>query len=174
MSMQVLEERIRALAAPIAADLDLRVVQVRMMGGDQSPTLQMMVEPTGKTSDNKLSATIEQCTSLSRELSVILDVEDVIAGAYSLEVSSTGPERPLVSKDDFAAYCPHRIKVELSFPVEGRRRFEALLNDVEGDELCLTFTDGTKEDIRVSVDNIRKARLAFTSDEMDRYLGLKK
>jgi ribosome maturation factor RimP len=86
-------QRVAALAEPVLADMGFRLVRVKMSG----PTLQIMAErPDGTFS-------IDDCEAVSRALSPILDVEDVVASRYHLEVSSPGIDRPLVRPSDFEA-----------------------------------------------------------------------
>lgn len=170
--MQAIEKKVWDLVQPAIEELGLRLVRVRLSGGDRHSTLQLMIEPQEKNRDNRLAVTIDQCTAVSRQVSTLMDVEDPIQTAYSLEVSSTGAERPLVTLEDFKAYAPHRIKVELNGPVEGRRRFEAMLEGVEGETLHLRPSDDLALLMEVPFAQVRQGRLAFTPDELKKFLGL--
>lgn len=124
-------QRVVALAEPVLADLGFRLVRVKMSG----PTLQIMAErPDGTFS-------IEDCEAVSRAMSPVLDVEDVISSRYHLEVSSPGIDRPLVRPSDFEAWAGHELKVEMAVPVAGRKRFKGTL---EG------YTDG---EVRIFIEN---------------------
>ena len=110
-----IDERILALAEPIADDLGLRLVRIRVMAGKRR-TVQIMAE---RKSDGQMS--VENCADLSRELSALMEVEDPIADAYMLEVSSPGLDRPLTDLESFETYEGYLVRLEL-------------------DRLCLLYT----------------------------------
>ena len=120
-----IDERVLAFADPIAEDLGLRIVRVRVMAGKRK-TVQIMAE---RKSDGLMG--IENCEALSRELSAAMEVEDPIEDAYVLEVSSPGIDRPLTSMRDFDYYTGYLARIELDRLVEGRKRFRGILAGVE-------------------------------------------
>ena len=77
--------------------------------------------------------TVEDCETVSRALSPVLDVADPIDRAYRLEVSSPGMDRPLVRRSDFERFAGQCLKVEMAVAINGRRRFRGLLLGVEGE-----------------------------------------
>lgn len=103
---------------------------------------------------------IEDCESVSREVSAQLDVEDPISGHYTLEVSSPGVDRPLFTAAQFARFLGEEAKVVLQLPQDGRRRFQGRIAAVEGERIDFDV-DAKPEPQRVSVEmgNIEKARL---------------
>jgi ribosome maturation factor RimP len=108
--------RVAALAEPVLASLGYRLVRVRI-SGLAGCTVQIMAErPDGTMS-------IEDCETASRALSPVLDAADPIESAYQLEVSSPGIDRPLVRRSDFDRYAGHTAQVEMTAPIEGRRRY---------------------------------------------------
>ena len=116
-----LESGIDRLVAPALDALGYDVVRVKPMS--QSPrTLQIMAER-----HDRAGMTVDQCSEISRVASALLDVEDPIGGAYSLEVSSPGIDRPLVRGDDFERFAGHLAKLETSRPHDGRKRFRGQL-----------------------------------------------
>lgn len=116
------------LIAPVLADMGFRLVRVTV-GGRDSQTLQIMAErPDG-------TITIDECEQISRQVSAILDVHDVISAAYRLEISSPGIDRPLVRMQDFEDWAGYEAKIELSQPVDGRKRFRGKIEGYEGDEV---------------------------------------
>jgi ribosome maturation factor RimP len=121
--------KIEALIAPSLEAMGYRVVRVAVTGGRRA-TLQIMAERV----DDK-AMTVEDCADISRTASALLDVADPIATAYTLEVSSPGIDRPLVRREDFARFAGFEAKIELTSPVEGRRRFRGKLLGVEGDDV---------------------------------------
>ncbi len=99
---------------------------------------------------------IDDCARVSRQLSAVLDVEDPIAGRYSLEVSSPGLDRPLFEKAHFERFAGHRIKLVLVAPLDGQRRYKGVLRGVENDEVVLDLED---EQLVVPLADIASARL---------------
>ena len=117
--------RVAAIAEPVLVGIGYRLVRVRISGLDGC-TVQIMAErPDG-------TMTVEDCETVSRALSPVLDVADPIDRAYRLEISSPGMDRPLVRRSDFERYAGHHLKVEMAVAIEGRRRFRGVLMGVEG------------------------------------------
>ncbi|MCI4644445.1 MAG: ribosome maturation factor RimP [Hyphomonadaceae bacterium] len=153
------EKRILALAEPLAEEMGLEVVRVRMTGG-RRPGLQIMLDKAGGA-----LADVEDCADFSRALSPILDAEDPISGAFVLEVSTPGIDRPLTRPGDFAKWEGHLAKVELAMPLDGQRRFRGVIlgEDENGVHLEL---DGEVE-LTAGVDEMTKASLVLTDDLID-------
>jgi ribosome maturation factor RimP len=118
--------RVAHLAGPALAQLGFRLVRVKLMQ-QNGQTLQIMAErPDG-------TMTIDDCEAASQALSPELDVADLIANEYRLEVSSPGVDRPLVRVSDFVRAMGHEAKIELTHPLEsGRKRFRGFIRAVEG------------------------------------------
>lgn len=100
---------------------------------------------------------IEDCEAVSREVSAQLDVEDPISSNYTLEVSSPGVDRPLFTPAQFAQFIGEQAKVGLKLPQDGRRKLRGRIIRVEDDGRIEFDVDG--EPLKVSIDNIDKARL---------------
>lgn len=143
-----LAANLAALIDPVLVDLGFRLVRVAMSGGANTaggPSLQIMAErPDGTFS-------IADCATVSRELSPVLDAYDPLPGAYRLEVSSPGIDRPLVRPSDFEDWAGYEAKIELSQPVNGRKRFRGI---VEG------FADGEVR-IECTLDKVGVQLLGF-------------
>ncbi len=114
--------------------LGYRLVRARISGADGC-TVQIMAERSDGT------MTIEDCEAVSRALSPVLDVADLIDRAYRLEISSPGIDRPLVRKSDFDRYAGHVAKIEMDVPIAGRKRFRGLLGGIEGEAVRLARDD---------------------------------
>jgi ribosome maturation factor RimP len=117
--MQTFEQKLMDLLdGPLQAD-GLELVQVKLVDGAKRKTLQVLLEnaQTGRI-------TLDECAQASRKISMLLDVEDVISGAFNLEVSSPGIDRPLVKRADFERFLGFEAKVESKLPIDGRRRFK--------------------------------------------------
>ena len=118
------------LAEPVLEELGFRLVRVKVSGRDGG-TVQIMAErPTGEM-------TIDDCATISRRLSPVLDAHDPVPGRYRLEVSSPGIDRPLVRPSDFALWAGHEAKVELKELVDGRKRFRGVIEGIAKDEARL-------------------------------------
>jgi ribosome maturation factor RimP len=159
-------QRVAALAEPVLADMGFRLVRVKMSG----PTLQIMAErPDGTFS-------IDDCEAVSRALSPILDVEDVVASRYHLEVSSPGIDRPLVRPSDFEAWAGHEAKIEMAVPVAGRKRFKGNLEGYAEGEVRLFIENpegAAKEPVLIGVPfaDISDAKLVLTDQLIEAARG---
>ena len=151
--------KIEALIAPSLEAMGYRVVRVAVTGGRRA-TLQVMAERV----DDK-AMTVEDCADISRTVSALLDVADPIATAYTLEVSSPGIDRPLVRREDFARFAGCEAKVELTSPVDGRRRFRGKLLGVEGDEVRL-LVDAAP--VALPLATVVRAKLVLTDELLAR------
>jgi ribosome maturation factor RimP len=155
-----LPARVAAIAEPVIEQLGYRLVRVRVSSAEGC-TVQIMAErPDG-------SMTLEDCESISRALSPVLDVADPIERAYRLEISSPGIDRPLVRKSDFDRYAGHLAKIETAMPVQGRRRFRGLLIGTEGEAARLRRDDaveGEGVEVLLPIEDMSEAKLVLTDD----------
>ena len=101
--------------------------------------------------------TVDDCEAVSREVSAVLDVNDPIASAYTLEVSSPGLDRLLFTPAQALRFAGQQVKVALALPQEGRRRVQGVILRMDGDLLVLGLAEGSE--FAVAFDNIDKARL---------------
>lgn len=108
--------------------------------------------------EREAGVAIEDCEQVSKQVSALLDVEDPIAGEYTLEVSSPGLERPLFSARQFSQYIGSEVKLRLHSPVQGRRKFKGKIVVVEGDSIRLQ-ADGVDYDLSFS--DVDKANIVF-------------
>ncbi len=151
--MKPLVEQIEAAITPSANGLGFELVQVKWMESKKGSTLQVMAERADG------SMTLDDCATLSRQISAVLDVEDIIPNAYRLEVGSPGIDRPLVKLNDYMKYSGHVTKIETIFPIEGRKRFTGAIKAVEGQNITLTV-DG--KDVILPYADIQSAKLVLT------------
>jgi ribosome maturation factor RimP len=147
--------KIEAMIAPSLEAMGYRVVRITITGGRRA-TLQIMAE---RADDQAMR--VEDCTEISRMVSALLDVADPIAGAYLLEVSSPGIDRPLVRREDFARFAGFEAKVELNVPVDGRKRFRGRLLGVDGDQLRL-LVDAAP--VALPIAAVTRAKLVLTDE----------
>ena len=155
-----LDARAAAIIEPIVEDMGFRLVRVRLYDNG-GPTLQVMAErPDG-------SMTVGECEKLSKAISPVLDIEDPIPQAYSLEVSSPGIDRPLVRRSDFETWAGHKVKIETASMVNGRKRFKGHILKVEGDFVHVTRDDAPADSDRehaIPMSTIATARLVLTDE----------
>jgi ribosome maturation factor RimP len=155
-----LAARVASVTEPVIEGLGYRLVRVKVSGADGC-TVQIMAErPDG-------NMTVDDCEVLSRALSPVLDVADLIERAYRLEISSPGIDRPLVRKSDFDRYAGHLARIEMEVPIEGRKRFRGLLTGTEGVSARLHREDteaGEAEDILLPIGDMSEAKLVLTDE----------
>ena len=152
-----LAKRIQKIITPAILDLGFEIVRVAVVG-TQSPHLQIMAErKDGSCVD------VEDCASISRAVSALLDVEDPIKEAFNLEVSSPGIDRPLTRFKDFAAWAGFDARIEMAVPVADRRRFTGRLMGVGENETILIEVEGGEQFVLPFVD-LQRAKLLLTDE----------
>jgi ribosome maturation factor RimP len=150
---------LEALVAPAVEAAGYRLVRVRLMGGKKK-TLQIMAERPDGGMD------VEDCASLSRTVSEVLEAADPISEEYVLEVSSPGIDRPLTASEDFARFAGHEARVELTHGIDGRRRFRGTLLGIEGNDIVMDVMDEKEmHRMRLPFSDIAEAKLVL-SDEL--------
>jgi ribosome maturation factor RimP len=113
---------------------------------------------------------IEDCENVSVALSPVFDVEEPVAQAYRLEISSPGIDRPLVRESDFARAIGHEARVEMAVPVNGRKRFRGHLVAVAPGpggpvaRMALIADDGSESEVELPIPAMAEARLVLTDD----------
>jgi ribosome maturation factor RimP len=137
---------------PVIEKAGFRLVRLRMIGGAHR-TLQVMAEREDGSMD------VEGCTRLSQVLLDFIEAEDPIEGDYEIEVSSPGIDRPLTRMSDFTRWKGHDAKVELSAPLDGRRRFRGRLEGLDGNDVVIT-SEGAR--IQFPFRSVSDAKLVLT------------
>ena len=160
--MQAVTERVRALASRVAGSygLDLFDVQYRREGPGMVLRVQIDRPGSGRTAEESVS--VEDCARVSRDLSAVLDVEDVVPTAYTLEVSSPGLDRPLRQAADYGRFAGRRAKLVMREAVDGQMFFKGRLGGIETDQerrdvVIIVGDDGRSH--RVPVGVITRANL---------------
>lgn len=156
MRLSPLEERITKIIAPTVTGLGYDLVCVQESGEGGSHTIQIMVEDP-KT--KRLG--MEDCTKLNRAIGAVLDVEDPIAGAYRLEISSPGIDRLLVRLEDFADYIGFDVKIEIEPAIDGQKRFRGLIAAAKDDTVILNIDNGQAT---LPFADIQKAKLVMSDN----------
>lgn len=153
-----LAARVAAIAEPVLEGLGYRLVRVKVSALDGC-TVQIMAErPDGTMS-------VEDCETVSRNLSPVFDVADPVKRAYRLEISSPGIDRPLVRKSDFERHVGHQVKIEMAAPVAGRKRFRGTIAGVEGATMTLLRDNPPAEEpaeVSLTMEDMSEARLILT------------
>lgn len=144
------------LIEPHAAAMGLKLVRVAMFGGKSDPTLQVMAERP-----DTRQLVIEDCAELSRRISDTLDEADPIEGAYRLEVSSPGIDRPLTRLSDYADWSGFDGRLKLSEAISGRKQVDGRLQGLE-DEMVVIEASKTGETLRIPFSAIASAKLLLT------------
>lgn len=121
------------LLDPVAAATGYEIVRLRLMGGDRARRLQIMAE------DFQGSMLVEDCATLARAFSAVMDAADPIAGEYTLEVSSPGIDRHLTRLKDFVAWEGFEARLEIDRIADNRKRFKGELAGVDGDLVAINI-----------------------------------
>jgi ribosome maturation factor RimP len=150
--------RVAAIIEPVLAGLGFWLVRVRI-SGLSGCTVQIMAERPDRT------MTIEDCETVSRALSPVLDVADPIDRAYRLEISSPGIDRPLVRQSDFASFAGHDVKIEMAVAVAGRRRFRGMIVSTEGTAARIRRDDaapGEASEVLLPIEKMAEAKIVLS------------
>jgi ribosome maturation factor RimP len=163
-------ERVREIADRVAASRGLEVVEIEFLGGGKARMLRVFLDKAAAGTDPLAGVTHEDCASFSREFGTILDVEDVMPGSYTLEVSSPGLDRRLIKPADFKRFTGSRLKLTTRQPVDSNRHFEGRLESFEDGRLTLDLSVASHksrkkmgaaagEKIEIEFANVEKANL---------------
>ena len=152
--------RLIQIIEPEVTALGFELVRVKLAGSGEDRTLQVMAEDPASG-----QLVVEQCMALSRRISDAIDAveasgEELIAGAYNLEVSSPGIDRPLTRAKDFATWAGHEVNISLGEPVGGHRRLRGELIGIDGDVVAVE--DRKAGRMEVPLARIDAARLVLT------------
>ena len=169
-------ERVREIAERVAASSGLEVVEIEFLGGGKARMLRVFLDKAAAgpvaQNDPLAGVTHEDCANFSREFGTILDVEDVMPGSYTLEVSSPGLDRKLIKAADFSRFTGSRLKLSTRQPVgvNNNRHFEGRLESFKDGRLTLDLSVASHksrkkmgavagEKIEIEFANVEKANL---------------
>lgn len=156
MGPNAIEERVKAIADKVAIDQGLELVHAEVAGPENKPIVRVFI-------DKPAGVTHQDCSEVSLQLGTILDVEDFIHSAYTLEVSSPGLDRGLYKRADYERFAGSMAKVKTKRAIGNQRNFRGRLVGVEGDEVI--FDDKTSGTVRIELDAIVKANLEVDYDQ---------
>lgn len=154
ISSSEIEKKISSIISPTIETLGYELVRIRLVPGETS-TLQIMADRKSGEID------VEDCSIISRDISVLLDVEDPINDAYILEVSSPGIDRPLTRLKDFSNWQGYEVKLETYELINGQRRFKGEIYNIEKDNITLA---NNGKFIELSFELISEAKLILTDN----------
>lgn len=163
-------ERVREIADRVAASSGLEVLDIEFLGGGKARMLRVFLDKPAAGNDPLAGVTHEDCANFSREFGTILDVEDVMPGSYTLEVSSPGLDRKLVKAADFTRFTGSRMKLTTRQPVNSTRHFEGRLESFQDGRLTLDLSvashksrkkmgEAAGQKIEIDFANVEKANL---------------
>ena len=139
-------ENIWDFLSPIVEGMDFTFVGAELGQGESGLTLRVYID---RESDDGVSGiVVDDCASVSRQVGAALDVEDLIAGEYCLEVSSPGMDRPLFSVEDFEQQVGNTVKVRMAVSALGRRNYKGAVIDVK-DGIVTVEVDGELHELRI-------------------------
>jgi ribosome maturation factor RimP len=139
--MQPLEQ-IRAIAERVTASRGLTVWEIQSRREASGHVVRVFIDRPGPAATAEESVSIEDCEQVNREMSTILDVEDPLPFAYTLEVSSPGLDRPLRGEDDYRRFAGRLAKVVVREAVDNQKAFEGRLRGLDGGEVLLEGPNG--------------------------------
>jgi ribosome maturation factor RimP len=149
---QEVVSKIEEIAQRVAASDGIEVVEVELKGGGKNQLLRIFI-------DKPAGVTHADCELVSQQVGTILDVEDVVPGQYTLEVSSPGVERKLLKPQDYERFQGKKAKIVLREPVENQRHWEGTLAGFDGGTISLDT--GSGRTVRLPFDRIERANLKF-------------
>ncbi len=157
LATQNVVERIAAVAERIGNQHGVEIVDAELMGGGIHRVLRVYI-------DKPEGVTLDDCQNVSHELGEVLDAEDVVPGAYTLEVSSPGVDRKLTKAKDFERFVGQKVKIALKQAVDGSKRVEGVLQAFSNDVATLTVAQGKNKEpkqVLIELNEIDKANLKF-------------
>lgn len=151
MSRKNIEEQVAKWVEEIVESSDLELVDVEYLKESHGWVLRVFLDKPG-------GIDLDDCSAVSEKLDKILDEEDPIPGAYSLEVSSPGLERPLKKPADYSRFAGKLVHIRTYKGIHGRKRFETILKGIDENDNVLIEWEG--ETIEIPLELIAKANLA--------------
>ena len=157
LATQNVVERIAAVAERIGNQHGVEIVDAELLGGGIHRVLRVYI-------DKPEGVTLDDCQNVSHELGEVLDTEDVVPGAYTLEVSSPGVDLKLTKAKDFERFVGQKLKIALKQAVDGSKRVEGVLQAFSNDVATLTVAQGKNKEpkqVLIELNQIDKANLKF-------------
>ena len=150
-------ERVREAASRVATGYGLDIFDVQFRREASGMVLRVRIDRPGPAASAEESVSVQDCANVSRDLSAILDVEDTVPTAYTLEVSSPGLDRPLRGADDYRRFTGRRAKLVMRERIDGQGFFKGRLGGVDRGDVVIDADDGRTH--RVPLGAITRANL---------------
>ncbi len=161
MASSTVIEKVEALVEPILEDLNMELVDLEYRREQRGWVLRLFIDQEG-------GVNLDDCANVSREVSAILDVDDVVPNAYHLEVSSPGLNRPLKKEKDFERFAGRLVRIKMSFPIDPdgrgqeRKTFTGILKGLEEGKVLVEQDDKVGGTVALALTDIASAHLEFT------------
>ena len=159
-----IDRRLAEIITPVIEDLGYELVRVRLVSGYDIVLQGMADRPDG-------GIEVDECGKISTAISAVLDVEDPVLDAYTLEISSPGIDRPLTRLKDFDTFEGYEVKIETAELIDGQRRFKGTLAGIEDDEVLININQGT---IGLKFEWLSDAKLVLSDDLIKEMLRQRK
>ena len=164
IAKSAVEKKLLKLIDPIVIDMGFELVRLRLISSKEITLQIMAIRPNGFIN-------VDECAELSTAISALLDVEDPIIDAYSLEVSSPGIDRPLTRIKDFEDFEGYEARLETVELIDGRKRFKGTLAGINGSEVLINVDEGT---IGLEFEWLAEAKLVLTDELIKEMLKQRK
>jgi ribosome maturation factor RimP len=144
-------EQVRNVATRVAHTYGLDIFDVQFRREAAGMVLRVLIDRPGPAATAEESVSVDDCAHVSRDLSAMLDVEDIVPTAYTLEVSSPGLDRPLRHADDYRRFAGRRAKIVMRESVDGQTFFKGRLAGAEGQTVLIDGDDGRRHQVPVAI-----------------------
>jgi ribosome maturation factor RimP len=144
-------EQTRTLAGRVAGSYGLEIFDVQYRREPGGWVVRVLIDRPGEAETAGDGVSVEDCADVSRDLSAMLDVDDVVPTTYTLEVSSPGLDRPLRAAGDYRRFSGRRAKIVLREPVDGQTHFKGRLGGVDDGDVLIDTDDGRRHRVPVGV-----------------------
>ena len=143
--------QVRTIAGRVAGTYGLEIFDVQFRREARGMVLRVQIDRPGLAATAEDSVSVGDCAHVSRDLSAILDVEDIVTTAYILEVSSPGLDRPLRHAGDYRRFSGRRAKLVMREAIDGQTYFKGRLGGVEDDAVLIDADDGRRHQVPIGV-----------------------
>src|SRR5215470_4340319 len=157
MAAETVVDKVREIAGRVAADRGLEVFDIQFRREAPGMVLRIQIDRPGPAATAEDSVSVDDCANVSRDLSAMLDVEDVVPSAYTLEVSSPGLDRPLRRAEDYQRFAGRRAKLVVRQAVDGQTFFRGTLSGMDAGDVLIDADDRKRH--RVPLRVITRANL---------------
>jgi ribosome maturation factor RimP len=144
-------EQVRNVATRVAHTYGLDIFEVQFRREAAGMVLRVLIDRPGPAATAEDSVSVDDCAHVSRDLSAMLDVEDIVPTAYTLEVSSPGLDRPLRHADDYRRFAGRRAKIVMREAVDGQTFFKGRLAGADGQTVLIDGDDGHRHQVPVAI-----------------------